>query len=61
MMLDIIITPDPVVITDNESTDPGHNGTNIIIPTKATSSSRPWSGKQLHRAWFCYSEIDFNK
>jgi len=49
MMLDIIIPPDPVVIIDNESTDPGHsadttpgtNGTNIVIPTKARSSSRP--------------------
>jgi hypothetical protein len=69
MMLDIIITPDPVVIIGNESSDPGDSadttpdtrGTNIIIRTKTTSSSRPWSGKQLHRAWFCYSEIDFNK
>ena len=48
-MLDIIITPDPVVIIGNESSDPGHSadttpdtrGTNIIIRTKTTSSSRP--------------------
>ena len=44
MMFDIIITQDPIIIVDNESTDPGPmvdstpdtRGTNtIVMPTKA--------------------------
>jgi len=64
MMLDIIITPDPVVIVDNESTDPGSSvdtapgtsGTNTIItPAKAMSSSCPQDCTSWKATWDSYS------
>jgi len=47
MMLDIIITTDPVIIVDSESTDPDPIADTIPGTTKAVSSSCP----RDHTSW----------